>query len=251
MTVYIASYDMKSYKIYPTPNSLAEAFARDLVYMIVEAEKKKTHFTVALSGGNTPKLLFSVLAEKYTKSVDWSHVHFFWGDERCVDPDDPGSNYGMANSLFLSKIVIPEINIHRIRGEEDPDYEAARYSEEIIKFSRTVDNFPVFDLVILGMGDDGHTASIFPSNMELLSSNKICDVAVHPLTGQKRITITGKVINNSDMVIFLVTGHDKAQIIDSIFKKRADSVNFPASFIVPFHGINSWMLDQNAGKYLV
>lgn len=238
------------YKIYQTPGSLAEAFAEDLVNMIKKSEKKKSVFTIGLSGGNTPRLLFSVLAEKYIKSVDWSRVHFFWGDERCVPPEDPESNYGVAFHIFLSKIEIPEKNIHRIRGEEEPDREAVRYSEEITAFVRTKNNYPAFDLIILGMGDDGHTASIFFRNMELLDSDDICEAAVHPVTGQRRITLTGKVINNSDLVIFLVTGQNKANIIDSIFNKRADSVTFPASFIVPLSGKEIWLLDKQAGKYI-
>lgn len=240
----------KVYKIYPTPQSLAETFAADLIRMIREAEMKKSVFTIALSGGNTPKILFSVLAEKYNRSADWSRVHFFWGDERCVTPDDPDSNYGVAYQIFFSKIEIPPENIHRIRGEEVPGQEAVRYSEEIETFTISKDNFPVFDLVILGLGDDGHTASIFPGNLELFKSDNICEVAVHPRTGQKRVTITGKVINNSDLVIFLATGQSKAHIIDSIFKNRADSVNFPASFVVPIHGNEIWMLDKQAGEYL-
>lgn len=240
----------KVYNIYPTPQSLAEAFAADLINIIKKAEKKKSVFTIALSGGNTPKLLFSVLTEKYTRSVNWSKVHFFWGDERCVPPDDPESNYGVAWQTFLSKIEIPERNIHRIRGENDPSGEALRYSEEISAFNHSENSFPVFDLIILGMGDDGHTASIFPGGMGLLNSDKICEVAAHPATGQKRVTITGKVINNSELVIFLVTGENKAHIIDSIFKKRADSETFPASFIIPSYGKEIWYLDQQAGKFV-
>lgn len=240
----------KIYRIFPEPGDLAETFAADLIDMIKNAEKNNSVFTIALSGGNTPKLLFSVITEKYIRSVDWSIVHFFWGDERCVPPYDPESNYGVAWQTFLSKIEIPGKNIHRIRGENDPPAEALRYSDEISAFNRSENNFPVFDLIILGMGDDGHTASIFPGGMGLLKSGKICEVAAHPVTGQKRVTITGKVINNSDLVIFLVTGDNKAHIIDSIFKKRADSVTFPASFINPADGKEIWYLDQQAGKFL-
>lgn len=238
------------YRIFPEPGDLAEAFAADLIRMIKKAEKNKSVFTIALSGGNTPKLLFSVLTEKYIRTVNWNIVHFFWGDERCVPPDDPESNYGVAWQIFLSKIEIPEKNIHRIRGENDPSGEARRYSEEISAFNRSENNLPVFDLIILGMGDDGHTASIFPGGMGLLKSEKICEVTTHPATGQKRVTITGKVINNSELVIFLVTGENKAHIIDSIFKKRADAETFPASFIIPHDGKEIWYLDQQAGKFL-
>ena len=238
----------RSYKIYKTPHDLAKAFAPELINSIKTAAEKRTFFTIALSGGSTPGILYSVLAEKYGQSVDWSFVHFFWGDERCVPPDDPESNFGMANSEFLSKIDIPAMNIHRVRGEEDPSAEAVRYSREIVNYTRTSRGLPVFDQIILGMGEDGHTASIFPSNSELLFSDNICEVVIHPVTGQKRVTITGKVINNSDTVTFLVTGHSKAGVVEQIFKKGSV---FPASCINPPRGQLTWLLDEKAGRFLI
>jgi 6-phosphogluconolactonase len=233
--------------IYKTPQALAEAFALELIKEITEAADKKSPFTIALSGGRTPGILYSVLAENYGQAVDWQYVHFFWGDERCVPPDDPESNFGAVASIFLSRIDIPEMNIHRIRGEADPEAEAVRYSSEIIDNTRSSGGIPAFDHIILGMGGDGHTVSIFPSNTELLYSDKLCEVAAHPLTGQKRVTITGKVINNSDAVTFLVTGHSKAKMVEQIFKKESD---FPASFIIPAHGRLIWLLDEKAGRYV-
>ena len=238
----------RPYKIYKTPHDLAEAFAGELIKEISKAAGKKNTFTIALSGGSTPRILYSVLAEKYGQSADWSFVHFFWGDERCVPPDDPESNFGMANSAFLRRIDIPVMNIHRIRGEEDPSAEADRYSTEIVNYTRNSRGLPVFDQIILGMGEDGHTVSIFPSNSELLCSDMVCEVAVHPLTGQKRITITGKVINNSAAVTFLVTGHSKAGVVEQIFNK---GLVFPASCINPSHGRLNWLLDEKAGLFIV
>lgn len=240
----------RSFRIFPTPIELAEAFAIDLVNLIKEAENNKSPVMVALSGGNTPKLLFSVLADKYAKSVNWSYIHFFWGDERCVPPDDPESNYGMTSSLLLNKIIIPENNIHRIRGENDPEKEALRYSEEIMNNTRSIDELPMFDLIILGLGDDGHTASIFPENIELLDSGRVCEVAVHPVSGQKRVTITGKVINNADAITFLVTGHPKAHIVEGIFKNRKTAACFPAFHVNSSHGKVLWLLDKNAGEFV-
>ena len=236
------------YKIYKTPHDLAEAFARELINNIKTAADKKKSFTIALSGGSTPRILYSVLAEKSGQAVDWSFVHFFWGDERCVPPDDAESNFGMVNSGFLSKIDIPAINIHRIRGEADPSAEAVRYSSEIVSYTRTTGGLPVFDQIILGMGEDGHTVSIFPSNSEMLCSDNVCEVATHPLTGKKRITITGKVINNSAAVTFLVTGHSKAGVVEQIFNK---GLVFPASCINPSHGRLIWLLDEKAGLFIV
>lgn len=234
-------------KIFETPQELAEEFAAGLTDRFRMAVMKRTVFTVALSGGSTPGILYSVLAEKYNNSVDWRYIHFFWGDERCVPPDDLESNYGMAYSKFLSKIDIPQKNIHRIFGEDQPEQEAVRYAVEIMKNTRKHKGLPMFDQVILGMGEDGHMVSIFPSNRELLDTEKICEVAVHPLTGQKRVTITGKVINNSALVTFLVTGASKAVTLGKVFKKDPE---FPASSVMPFDGTLTWMIDRKAGSFI-
>ena len=240
-----------SVKIFHTPSDLAGYFAEELIARIRKAARNQRPFTIALSGGSTPKFLFKILAEKYSVSVDWRYVHFFWGDERCVPPDDPESNFGAASLIFLSKIKIPAENIHMIHGEENPRREAARYSEEIRKFTSQTNGLPAFDIIILGMGDDGHTASIFPGNLHLLESEKICETALHPVSGQQRITITGKVINNSDSVYFMVTGDSKAKIIKQIFKKEPASLNFPATHIIPMQGRAFWLLDEKAGAYII
>ena len=239
-----------NYKIYETPQMLAEAFAEVLVDRIREAEKNKNPLTIAISGGNTPKFLFSVLAEKYYKSVDWNMVRLFWVDERCVAPDDPESNFGMTEKILLEKIKISAGNVFRMRGEDDPAIEAPRYSGVISCQTRNKNGFPVFDIIILGMGDDGHTASIFPGNNKLLSSNKICEVAIHPVSGQKRITITGKVINNSKSVFFLVTGNKKSKIVKEIFRNSADSKIFPSAHVKSVSGTTTWLLDNDAAKYI-
>lgn len=240
----------KSVKIFSTPYELAEKFAEELVKMITESAKKKKPVSVALSGGTTPELFFSLLGDHFSNLAPWEYVNFFWVDERCVPPDDPESNYGMTRRKLLEKIDIPFSNIHRIKGEEDPEKEASRYSEEISVNTVKRDGLPVFDLIILGLGEDGHTASIFPGHNELFSSGKICEVTVHPVTLQKRITITGRVINNADSVIFLVTGKKKAVIVDKIIKKSQSALNFPASGIFPVHGALHWFIDEDAGRLL-
>jgi 6-phosphogluconolactonase len=238
------------FKIFHTPLELAEAFAAELAGRINAAEDKGSSFSIAISGGNTPRMLFTILAEKYSSSVNWHNVRLFWVDERCVSPGNPESNYGMTKLILLDNINIPENNIHRIKGEDDPVKEADRYAQEIHISVRSKDLFPVFDLVVLGMGDDGHTASIFPGNLNLMDSEKICEVAIHPLSGQKRITLTGKVINNADFVAFLVTGQNKARIIEEIYKKKPQNMNYPASFISPSHGIVEWFIDDKAGELI-
>jgi 6-phosphogluconolactonase len=240
----------KSVKIFPTPFELAEKFAEELVKMVAESEKDRTPFRIALSGGSTPELLYSVIGDHYSKSLKWDNVHFFWGDERCVPSDSQESNYGVARRSLLGKIAIPESNIHPIRGEFDPEGEAVRYSAEIEKNTRKRGGLPVFDLIILGLGEDGHTASIFPSNSGLLDSEKICAVSFNPFSMQKRITLTGRIINNADMVTFLVTGRKKADIVDKILNYDPGTHNFPAARIVPVYGELFWFLDKEAASRL-
>ena len=240
----------KSVEIYPTAYELAEKFAEELAGLITESAKKKRKLTVALSGGSTPELLFSILGDHFSQSVPWEYVHFFWGDERCVPPDDPDSNYGMTRRDLFNKIDIPPANIHRIRGEDDPGKEVLRYSAEISEFTLSREGIPRFDLIILGLGEDGHTASIFPGQEGLLRSDKICELACHPFSGQNRITITGRVINNAESVVFMVTGNKKAQIVEKIINKNPLSGNFPASHIGPSSGMLRWLLDDESGSML-
>lgn len=239
-----------SFKIFNSSFELAEKYAEEFVIKINRADSLKKTFTVALSGGSTPELLFTILGDHYSKSVHWEIVHFFWIDERCVSPESPDSNYGMTMKSLFRKIDIPLSNIHRIKGEDDPEMEALRYSEEISVFTAKRDGLPVFDNILLGIGEDGHIASIFPGKLELFNSAKICEVAIRPADNQKRITITGRVINNADSVTFLVTGRRKAEIVERVLNKRELAVNLPATYVVPLHGELSWLLDKDAGGLL-
>ena len=238
------------FKIFPSPFELVEAFALKLTEMINESAKQRKHFTLALSGGKTPELLFSVISDHFSRSGQWEYVHFFWSDERCVPPDDPQSNYGIAKIKLLDNLKIPSENIHRIMGEQDPETEAGRYSSEIIQYTRTSNGFPVFNLIMLGLGEDGHTASIFPGQEHLLYSQKICEQAFHPGTNQKRITVTGHVLKNADQVMFLVTGKKKASIVKQILTDNNDAEKFPASSILPVNGDLQWFIDKEAGSML-
>lgn len=237
-------------KIFPTPQSLAESLALNLVSQIREADTRDHPITIALSGGSTPRLLFSVLGDLYASSVPWDKVHFFWVDERCVPPEDNESNFGMTYMVLFSKIDIARENIHRIKGEDDPVKEAERYSKEINDFTVKRDKLPLFDIMLLGLGEDGHTASVFPGNEKLFLTDKICITAVHPSTGQKRITITGKVINNAAGIFFLVTGKNKAVIVNNIIGQHNNKKQFPASFVKPTDGRLSWYLDEAAGALI-
>jgi 6-phosphogluconolactonase len=240
----------KIIKIFSSPNELAEKFAGEMVSMIKESTNQKKFFTIALSGGSTPELLYQILGEKYAETVPWQYVHFFWGDERCVPPGNIESNFGMAREKLLSKIKIPSTNIHRIKGDEDPVSEARRYSEEMALFTLKIEGIPSLDLILLGLGEDGHTASIFPEHLELFDSDKICEVAIHPFSMQKRITFTGRVINNANAIAFLVSGKKKAGVVEKILKNDPLALNYPASYVVPVHGSLSWFIDREAGNLL-
>ncbi len=232
-------------KIFNSKQEVAEQFSEYLKSLISQNDK----LTVALSGGSTPKVVFDYLAEHY-QQLDWSGVHLFWGDERCVPPTHEESNYKMTVDHLLSKIDIPEQNIHRIKGENAPKQEAKDYGSQLKDVLNHSDNIPSFDLVILGMGSDGHTASIFPHEIELWDSDEYCEVAVHPDSGQKRITITGQVINNAREVAFLVTGSDKKEKVAEIIGKEEISKSYPASLVLPTSGKLAWFMDQAAADGL-
>ena len=201
--------------IYKDNQAVAKAFAKYLAKQITKAPI----FHIALSGGSTPKVLFEILAKDYADKIDWLKVHLYWGDERCVPFNDADSNFGMTEEKLLQHIDFPSTNIHRVIGQNKPSHEAIRYSNIINNYLPSKNNLPVFDLIILGMGSDGHTASIFPHQMELMTDENTCGVATHPESGQKRITLNGPVINNAKQIHFLVTGASKAPVVKKIFNK--------------------------------
>jgi len=229
-------------KISKTKQQVAQNFTDYLVDLMDSNEVMH----IALSGGSTPKIVFDELASRNIPEKIWRKVHLYWGDERCVPPADDDSNYKMTVEHLLSKIEIPDENIHRIMGENDSDDEAERYAENLENQLPKMDGFPRFDLVILGMGDDGHTASIFPHEIELWDSEKLCEVAEHPQSGQKRITITGKLINHAATVAFLVTGDSKADKVEEIIEKKGGFKDYPASLVSPNSSNLLWFLDDAA-----
>lgn len=227
-------------------SDLAQAFCQKLIQLVLDKE----NIFVALSGGTTPKIIFQTLSKDFKKKIDWNKIHFFWGDERCVPPEHPESNFGMTKEYLLNNIEISEENIHRIKGANNPDEEAERYSLEILNNLPIINGFPRFDIIMLGLGEDGHTASIFPDQMDLLSSEKVCETAAHPSTKQKRITLTSKVINNSERIYFLVTGSGKAKVLSDILNKKENYIKYPAAHIQPFNGILEWYIDKEAAILL-
>jgi 6-phosphogluconolactonase len=233
-------------KISESKKQTAESFSEYLYKLTA----KNSILHIALSGGSTPKEVFKELAAHFKNRIDWSKVQFYWGDERCVSSDDKESNYRMAYEHLFSKVGIPSGNIHRIKGENNPEEEAVRYAALLETRLPDHNMQPQFDLVILGIGDDGHTASVFPNQIRLWNSKSHCEVAEHPETGQKRVTLTGSIINNAKEVAFLVTGENKAQIIFEIIKKKGNYTSYPASLVAPHSGRLNWFLDADAGKLI-
>jgi 6-phosphogluconolactonase len=230
-------------------DTLAEVFYKQIGMLCLQQEK----VNIVLSGGNTPQLLYKKIASHLAFSSqvdDWNKVHFFWGDERCVPPHHPESNFGMANRYFLRALNIKETNIHRIRGENSPEEESVRYRGEIMANVTARNAIPVFDWVFLGMGDDGHTASIFPDQMSLLYADTICAVTVHPQSGQQRITLTGRPLINAGRITFVITGSSKAQRVKEIIRDDPTSKLYPARYIKPLRGKLEWFLDKEAAGLL-
>jgi 6-phosphogluconolactonase len=208
----------------------------------------KGRFAVALSGGNTPKRFYELLgSEPYIKSIDWRHIHFFWADERCVPPEHQDSNYRLASDAFLSKISLPEENIHRMRGEGQPVREALEYERDIRRFfGGSV--FPVFDLVILGIGEDGHTASLFPGSNILYDEKHLVDFVDNKAKKHTRITLTLQVLTHAENIIVLVSGKNKALIMRKVIGEKDNSL--PASLLMKGKGNLLFLLDNAAAQLL-
>lgn len=228
-------------KIYRTKEDTAEALADELYKRI---QGHSGLMFIALSGGSTPALLFSLLSKKYGQKIDWKKVKVFWVDERMVPPEDDQSNYKMTALNLLDKVDIPDENIFRVRGENDPQQEVLRYAQLIKETVPQRNSLPSFDIILLGIGEDGHTASIFPNEMEFLGSKDLCALATHPESGQHRITLTGTVINNGKSLIFLSCGKGKAEVLKKI---TAQDFSLPASHI-DNHGEMFLYLDSDAAS---
>jgi 6-phosphogluconolactonase len=222
-------------------------------------------FNIALSGGSTPAALFDALVALEKDAVSagqpglpWQTIRFFWGDERCVSPEDLDSNYRMTKVHLFDPLGISSDQVHRIRGENDPVREVKRYRDLLQTMLPLTGGFPCFDLVVLGLGDDGHTASIFPGNEALFNTSQWCAAVVHPVTGQARVTLTGSLINRASAVAFLVTGAGKASIIATIRHQLAsrgtggsnETATLPAALVAPVDGRLCWLLDEAAAAGL-
>ena len=234
-------------KTFDSIKELSENVTAEFLLNVKTALEGSEYLCLALSGGNTPRVIYQRLAEEpYKSEIPWERIHFFWGDERCVPPEHPDSNFAMVSEQLLSRISVPKKNIHRIRGESKPDDEAIRYEEEIKKIvplSKT--GIPRFDWIFLGLGADGHTASLFPGGKSLEETERLCVAAIHPESGRKRITFTLPLINNAARISFFVTGKDKSQVLSEILKGKEGYIRYPAAMVKPTKGILDWWMDSS------
>ena len=211
-------------------------------------------FAVALSGGSTPRGLYARLADdaELRRSLPWERMHFFWGDERHVPPDHPDSNYRMVREAMLSRLPVPAANVHRIRAElADAELAALDYEDVLRGFFRPDKGaFPRFDLALLGLGSDGHTASLFPGTTALSERTRFAVANRVGKLNAERITLTAPVLNHAACVVFLVSGEDKAQALQAVIEGPRDPERLPAQLVAPGEGRLKWIVDRKAARLL-
>ncbi len=238
-------------KILPDEETLIRQSADEVTGLINQTLAEKDICTFVLSGGSTPKALYSKLASApYRKTVRWEKVHLFWGDERCVPPDHQDSNYRMVKESLLDHIDLPPENIHRISGEKPPDVAAQEYEQEVRKYVSGACGIPRFDITLSGIGDDGHTASLFPGTPVLKEQKKLVASVYVPGLKSWRITLTFPVINNSKVILFLVKGSSKARIMSQVLNGNSSGNRYPVQKINPTDGKKIWFLDKKAAAML-
>ncbi len=233
--------------VYETPEELAGAAARDFTARAEEAIGERGRFAVALAGGSTPKATYEALARDYADRLDWSKVHAFFGDERTVTPDHEDSNYRMAREALLDHV--PVGSIHRMRGELPPEEAAAEYEEELRGFFGP-EGVPRFDLILCGLGEDGHTLSLFPETSALDVTDRW--VVANPVLKLEttRLTLTVPVANAARAITFLVAGEGKAGAVREVLECDADPRAYPAKLVRPEDGDLIWMADRAAAGSL-
>jgi 6-phosphogluconolactonase len=237
------------------PEALQRRAAEEFVRHAEAAVQQHGHFSVALSGGSTPKSLYALLAstgDAFRTQVPWDAVHFFWGDERHVPPDHPDSNYRMTHEAMFSKVPVPAAHIHRIEGETpDADNAAAAYEQTLRDhFRLQPGQLPRFDLVLLGMGPDGHTASLFPGTKALHEQQRLVVANWVEKFNTFRITCTVPVLNNAAAVVFLVSGEDKTGMLRTVLEGEKQPEHYPSQLIRPTNGKLLWLADQAAARLL-
>lgn len=230
---------------------MAERVSDIFVGAANEAIGERGLFASVLSGGSTPRPLYRLLAERHSRAQFWRSTHIFFGDERCVPPNDPESNYGMIADLLLSQVNIPEENIHRWKGEIDPNTAAKEYADEITSFlALKPQQMPVFDLVLLGMGEDGHIASIFPGASIICDTTGVTAATYVPVLDSYRLTLTPPVLTNARQIVFLVTGEDKADTLRQVLEGPYQPRHLPAQILKTAKGRVTWVVDTGAASLL-
>ncbi len=233
-----------SFEIFDNAFDVATEQTRRIIHDAREAVAARGRFTIALAGGSTPKATYTLLAQlPYCAEVDWTRVHIYFGDERCVPPSDPQSNFRMASDAFLDHVPIPREQIHRMRGEDDPAQAASSYAEEM---TRELGNLPVFDCILLGMGPDGHTASLFPGCDPYADAARLVRAVYADTFSMWRITLTPMVLNAARHILFAVTGAEKSDALRTIRSGLAPAKSYPAAAINPTNGTLTWLLDRTA-----
>lgn len=240
----------QSIEAFADTQALAAACSDAVARLLIQAVQDYGEASIALAGGSTPLRMYELLAEQHRDAVPWQSVHFFWSDERCVPPDDPASNYGAAQGALLSRIPAWQEKIHRLHGEAEPLAEAARYSARLCELfdDQLGDGEIVFDLVLLGIGTDGHTASLFPDDSAALAATEPC-IAVNGVAGTPpipRLTLTLPVINAARQIYVLASGAQKAPVLRAVLNGGADAAQYPVARVQPQNGGLHWWLDSAA-----
>lgn len=234
------------------PEAVAREGARRFALHAAAAIQQHGRFTVALSGGSTPKRMYEILAQESRDAIDWSYVQFFWGDERYVPSTNSASNYHMTEVALLNALELQNGNVHRVHTEEgSADAAAASYERELISFfGLAPGELPRFDLILLGLGTNGHTASLFPYSKTLHENSRLVVADYVEEVKQSRITFTVPVINNARAVLFLANGAEKAVVVKEILFGPPDTERLPAQLVHTVSGSQTWLLDRFAASQL-
>lgn len=243
-------------EIFSSPDGMARYALHEILVTADSAIKARGIYSLVLSGGGTPETLFRLFAAPpFNDMLPWQYIHLFWGDERCVPVDQPGSSYGQARRLFIDAVPIPTENIHRAKGELPPQEAAEAYRNQLAKFSGFLsqsDLIPRFDLILLGLGSDGHTASLFPGKVPPEAEDEMVIAVTADYDGRpaNRITMTPPVFNNARNVLFLVTGESKAGAVSAVLNGPHQPDQWPGQLIWPDSGQVIWLLDKAAASLL-
>jgi 6-phosphogluconolactonase len=239
-------------RVVPDPAALFQAAANEFASRAIASVKTAGRFTVALAGGSTPKSFYSLLASNDRDRLPWDKMFFFWGDERHVPPDHPESNYRMACDALLSKVAVPAGNVFRIPAENPDANRAAEAYEQTLRdfFHPPAGTFPRFDLILLGMGPDGHAASLFPESKALHERSRLVVANWVEKFRTDRLTLTLPVLNQSSTVMFVVSGQDKAAALKEVLEGTQPPEFYPSKLVHPTNGDLVWLVDQSAASAL-